>query len=170
MLRLDRLLDDAGDGKSFERLLDVLQGVNRVGTDWESVCPASPAHRGLLIRVERVVEEGALIAWCTAGCSDRAVLAALTERLRKPESPKADSGDALAVAPATVPLLGLTQAALVLGCHRRTARAYLRAGLFPGRLLAGRWKIRHEDLDAFIEGTPPRRGDPGTAVPAGGEG
>jgi excisionase family DNA binding protein len=51
----------------------------------------------------------------------------------------------------TTPLLGLTETAQVLGCHRRTARSYLRRGLLPGRFLAGRWKIRREDLEAFIE-------------------
>jgi hypothetical protein len=29
--------------------------------------------------------------------------------------------------------------------------------LLPGRLLAGRWKIRREDLEAFIERAPPKR-------------
>jgi excisionase family DNA binding protein len=154
VLRLDRFLDDAGDGKSFERLLAVLQGVNRAGMDWESVCPASPAHRGLYIRIERVVEEHVPIAWCTAGCPDQVVLAALTERLRKPESQKAAPIEAPAPVPATAPLMGLTEAALMLNCHRRTVRAYLRAGVFPGRLLAGRWKIRREDLHAFIENAP----------------
>ena len=93
MLRLDRLLDDAGDGSPVERLLAVLQGVRRVGADWESVCPASPAHPGLYIRIEPVFEEHVPIAWCTAGCSDRAVLAALTERLTR-EAPAAVSGRA----------------------------------------------------------------------------
>ena len=156
MLRLDRLLDDAGDGRPVERLLAVLQGVNKVGTasDWESVCPADPAHRGLVIRVEPVFEERVPIAWCTAGCSDQALLAALTKRLRKPESLKVAPIEAPAPVPATAPLMGLTEAALMLNCHRRTVRAYLRAGFFPGRLLAGRWKIRREDLDAFIENAP----------------
>jgi excisionase family DNA binding protein len=71
--------------------------------------------------------------------------------LGKLEGAKAASREAPAAVPATAPLLGLTEAALVLGCHRRTVRAYIRAGLFPGRLLAGRWKIRREDLEAFIE-------------------
>jgi len=238
VLRLDRLLGDAGDGKSLDRFLATLKGVNRAGTAWESVCPADPAHRGLYIRIERVVEEHVPIAWCTAGCSDRAVLAALTERLTR-EAPAAVSGrpepSTMAVenrarnaetktpaarpsaplgseapcescsktivktrrsrrfcsdlcrdvfhgrrkappeleqepesqaAPIATPMLGLTEAALVLNCHRRTVRAYIRAGLFPGRLLAGRWKIRREDLDTFIERALRAPSGSRTAAPA----
>jgi excisionase family DNA binding protein len=78
--------------------------------------------------------------------------AAPTEPLKKPEGVKAAPREAPAAVPATAPLVGLTEAALRLDCHRRTVRAYIRAGLLPGLLLAGRWKIRREDLDAFIEG------------------
>gem|GEM_PF-4203196 len=63
-------------------------------------------------------------------------------------------------------MLGLTEAALVLNCHRRTVRAYIRAGLFPGRLLAGRWKIRREDLDTFIERALRAPSGSRTAAPA----
>ncbi len=92
--------------------------------------------------------------------------AAPAEPLRKPEGAKATPSEAPAAVPATAPLLGLTEAALVLDCHRRTVRAYIRAGLLPGLLLAGRWKIRREDLEAFIEAAPRARNESKTAVPA----
>jgi excisionase family DNA binding protein len=161
VLRLDRLLGDAEEG-AVERFLATLDGARRLGTGWESVCPATPTHRGLQIRFE----EGALIAWCTAGCPDQVALAALTERLRKRDDVKVSPREAPAAVPATAPMLGLTEAAQVLGCHRRTVRAYLRAGLFPGRLLAGRWKIRREDLDAFLEAAPRAGGGERTAPAA----
>jgi excisionase family DNA binding protein len=252
VLRLDRLLGDADDGKAVKRLLAVLQGVRMVNSsDWESVCPAMPDHRGACLYI-RIVD-GAPVAWCTNGCSDEAVLTALTERLspltarsvhreeRRAEPPtmpienrariseaktpaaspstplgseafcescsktivktrrsrrfcsnlcrdvfhgRRKAQEAEPVAPASIlsvktdnetespavptptPPLGLTEAALVLNCHRRTVRAYIRAGLFPGRLLAGRWKIRREDLGAFIEGALRPRNEPGTTAPA----
>jgi excisionase family DNA binding protein len=68
-----------------------------------------------------------------------------------PEGQRAAPIEAPPHVPATTPLLGLTAAALRLDCHRRTVRAYIRAGLLPGLFLAGRWKIRSEDLEAFIE-------------------
>jgi excisionase family DNA binding protein len=77
--------------------------------------------------------------------------AAPAEPFRKPEGAKATPREAPAAVPATASLVGLTEAALRLDCHRRTVRAYIRAGLLPGLLLAGRWKIRREDLEAFIE-------------------
>lgn len=72
--------------------------------------------------------------------------------LRKREDVKAIPREGPATVPAAAPMVGLTEAARALDCHRRTVRSYLRRGLLPGRLLAGRWKIRREDLEAFIEG------------------
>lgn len=152
MLRLDQLRGIADGGKPVERVLSVLQGVKRVRTGWETACPGCDRDRGLIVREEPVLEYCVPIAWCCSGCPDEVVRAALTERLKRPEDVKAAPTEAPAPVPATVPLLGLTEAALVLGCHRRTVRAYVRAGLLRGRLVAGRWKIRREDLEAFIEG------------------
>jgi excisionase family DNA binding protein len=67
---------------------------------------------------------------------------------------------------ATAPMFGLTEAALVLGCHPRTVRELLRRGLLPGRLLVGRWKIRRDDLEAFIEASPRARNESRAATPA----
>jgi excisionase family DNA binding protein len=69
----------------------------------------------------------------------------------RPEGVKATPREASAVVPPRAPLVGLTEAAVRLDCHRRTIRAYIRAGLLTGLFLAGRWKIRREDLEAFIE-------------------
>lgn len=74
--------------------------------------------------------------------------------LRKSEEVKATLKEGPVAVPATTAMVGLTEAALALDCHRRTVRSYLRRGLLPGRLLAGRWKIRREDLEAFIEDAP----------------
>ena len=82
-----------------------------------------------------------------------------------PEVQRATPIEAPPHVPATTPLLGLTQAAQLLGCHRRTVRAYIRAGLLPGLFLAGRWKIRREDLEAFIEGAPRSRNESRTVAP-----
>jgi helix-turn-helix protein len=76
---------------------------------------------------------------------------ALVERLRDIEGMKATPKEAQAAVSTAASLAGLTEAGLLLDCHRRTVRAYIRAGLLPGLFLAGRWKVRLEDLQTFIE-------------------
>ena len=172
MLRLDRLLGDAGDKKPVERFLAVLQGVNEVTTGWETTCPSCDGRRGFVVRVEPVVEERVPIAWCSAGCPDQAVLVVLTERLRKAENQEAVPAEGPPAVPAMVPpsrgasmtrnpapslsggLLTIREAAAFLRLHPRTVREYVRAGELEGRVIGGRWRFRRKDLDAFYENAP----------------
>jgi excisionase family DNA binding protein len=167
VLRLDRFLAAAGDGKSFERLLMLLQGV-KAGKDWLSNCPLG--HPGFIMRVELVE---APVAWCSAGCPDQAVLSALTERFGKPGSQEA----APSGAPAAVPkdsdrirpeermtrnpapspaggLLTIREAAAFLKLHPRTVREFVRSGELEGRVIGGRWRFTRKNLDAFYENAP----------------
>jgi excisionase family DNA binding protein len=51
-------------------------------------------------------------------------------------------------------LLTLREAADVLRLSTRTMREYVQRGEIEGRLIGGRWRFRHADLDAFFENAP----------------
>lgn len=40
----------------------------------------------------------------------------------------------------------------ILQVTRRTIYNYIRGGRLPAVKMGGRWRIRHEDLDAFLTG------------------
>jgi hypothetical protein len=41
-------------------------------------------------------------------------------------------------------------AARLLGCSERWLKEQLRAGIFPGRIIARRWMLANEDLDEIV--------------------
>jgi excisionase family DNA binding protein len=51
-------------------------------------------------------------------------------------------------------LLTLREAADVLRLSTRTMREYMQRGEIDGRLIGGRWRFRHADLDAFFANAP----------------
>ncbi len=60
-------------------------------------------------------------------------------------------------------LLDTTEAARFLGCCRATVQSYARKGRIPGQIIAGGWRFRQEDLEAFMAGEigrPPKRERP----------
>jgi excisionase family DNA binding protein len=49
-------------------------------------------------------------------------------------------------------LLTLEDVAQVLKCNSQTVRKLVKSGKLKGQLIAGRYIIKREDLEAFIEG------------------
>lgn len=63
-------------------------------------------------------------------------------------------------------LLTLDEAAQVLRLHRLTVRRYITTGLLPAAKMGRAWRIRQDDLLAFIEG---RKQTPAEPTPPPGE-
>lgn len=55
-------------------------------------------------------------------------------------------------------LYNIRTSAELLGCSERWLREQLYSRKFPGRMIAGRWRLSQEDLDAIIEMSAVPRG------------
>lgn len=62
-------------------------------------------------------------------------------------------------------LLKLSEAARELGISEPTARRYVKSGKLPSLYLGGRYMIRREDIDAFLDEATVK---PGEDLPKGG--
>jgi len=69
--------------------------------------------------------------------------------MTKRKKPKADLAR-----PIGEKLLTLREAAEVLRLNPRTVRDYVQRGEIEGRIIGGRWRFRHADLDAFFANAP----------------